>query len=224
MIVIISLYVDDLLLAFSDMNFLNWLKAEFSKRFEMQDCGEASVVLGLEIRRDRSKKLLHLSQKRYTEKVLERFGMETSKPVATPMKGQLQPSDIEGEVLDSIPYRQIIGRLIYLSVGTRPDIVVPVSRTSEHVEAPTTQIWVAAKRILRYLSGSKGLGILYQGSKPLCPTGYSDSDWGVCKINRKSTGGYAFVMSGGSISWMSIKQAPLHSPPLKQSTWHYLLQ
>ncbi len=177
MIVIISLYVDDLILASTDMNFLTWLKTEFSKRFEIQDFEEASVFLGLEIRRDRSKKLLHLSHERYTEKVLERFGMEASKPVATPMNGPLQTSDIEGEVLRSIPCRQGIGCLIYLCVGTRPNISVLVSRTPEHVEAPTAHTWVAGKRILRYLSGSKGLGILYQGSKPLCPTRYSDSVW-----------------------------------------------
>ncbi len=104
--VLISLYVDDLLLASSDMQILRWLKEEFSKRFEMKDCGEASVCLGLEIRRDRKTKSLHLSQKRYAEKVLERFGMAESKPVVTPMNGQLELSDLEGDPFDSSIYRQ----------------------------------------------------------------------------------------------------------------------
>ncbi len=60
--VLISLYADDLLLASNDINLLKRLKNEFCKRFKMQDCGQASTCLGFEIRRDRSKKILHLSQ------------------------------------------------------------------------------------------------------------------------------------------------------------------
>ncbi len=81
----ISLYVDDLLLASSDLKFLHWLKTEFCKRFKMEDCGEANTFLGLDVRRDRSKTLLHLSQKRYVGKIPQRFGMADSKPVVTPM-------------------------------------------------------------------------------------------------------------------------------------------
>ncbi len=78
----------------------------------MEDCGEADICLGLEIRRDRSKKLLHLSQKSYAEKILLRFGMEDSKQVVTPMDGQILQSDIEGAPFDSSKYRQAVGSLI----------------------------------------------------------------------------------------------------------------
>ncbi len=61
----ISLCVDDLLLASSDLKVLHWLKTEFCKWFKMEDCGEANICLGLEIRQDRSQKLLHFSQKRH---------------------------------------------------------------------------------------------------------------------------------------------------------------
>ncbi len=202
----ISLYVDDLLLASSDLKFLFWLKAEFNKRFKMEDCGEASICLGLEIRRDRPKKLLHLSQQRYAEKILHRFGMEDSKPVVTPMEGQLLQSDIEGEPFDSSKYRKAVGSLMYLAVGTRPDISFAISRLAQYVESPTQKLWVAIKRVLRYICGTKNTGIMYSSSSSLYPVGYSDSDWGGCKLNRKSTSGFVFTMAGGAVSWKSKKQ------------------
>ncbi len=203
---LISLYVDDLLLAASDLNFLQKIKQDFCKRFKMEDCGEASVCLGLEIHRNRSKKTLHVSQSRYAEKVLKRFGMESSKPVVTPMDKQLEQQDIEGEPVESSLYRQAIGCLMYLAVGTRPDIAFAVSRLAQFVEHPTHNLWVAVKRVLRYISGTRDLGIEYSTSESLSPVGFSDSDWGGCKINRKSTTGYAFTMAGGAISWKSKKQ------------------
>ncbi len=74
------------------------------------------------------------------------------------------------------------------------------------VEHPTRQLWVAIKRVLRYTCGTKDLGINYSSTPRLIPIGYSDSDWGGCKINRKSTSGFVFIMAGGAISWKSKKQ------------------
>ena len=203
---LLSLYVDDLLLACNELRVLVSLKKDFCKRFEMTDCGDASVCLGLEIRRVRGKKTLHLSQTAYTAKILQRFGMKNCKPVVTPMEGQLTQADLEGEPMDTALYRQCIGSLMYLSVGSRPDISFAVARLAQQVEAPTQPLWTAAKRILRYLAGTKDVGILYDGKCSLSPVGYSDSDWGGCKINRKSTSGYAFLTAGGAVSWKSKKQ------------------
>ena len=204
--VIITLYVDDLLMASSNRRLLDWLKGEFNKRFSMKDCGEAKVCLGLEIVRSSSRGTLHLSQSRYVHKVLERFGMLDSSPVVTPMESQISPADLEGEPIDSTLYRSAVGSLMYLSVGTRPDISFAVGRLAQHVEHPTTRLWTAVKRVLRYLNGTRNLGLLYQADKPFHPIAYSDSDWGGCTINRKSTSGYVFLMAGGAVSWKSRKQ------------------
>ena len=205
--IVIALYVDDLLIASSSRDMLNELKAEFSRRFEMKDCGKARVCLGLEIVRDSPRGLLHLNQTRYAEKVLERFGMENSSPAATPMQAQISISDTETEAIDSTLYRKAIGSLMYLAVGTRPDIAFAVGRLAQFVETPTKSLWVAVKRVLRYISGTRSLGVLYRASKPLSPVGYSDSDWGGCTINRKSTSGYVFMMAGAAVSWKSHKQS-----------------
>ncbi len=141
----------------------------------MEDCGEASVCLGLETRRDRTKKTLHLSQSRYAEKVLERFGMTLSKPVVTRMEKQLEQQDIEGEQIDTSLYRQAIKSLMYLAVGTRLDIAFAVSRLAQYVDCPTHSLWVAVKRVLRNLRGRKDVGIRYSTSSSINPVGFSDS-------------------------------------------------
>ena len=188
------------------MTFLETLKRSFSSKFDMTDCGEAKVCLGLEIRRDRRRKKLHLSQAKYTAKVLERFNMSDCKPVVTPMSGQFAPADLEGETADKHLYQQVIGSAMYLSVGSRPDISFTVARLAQHVQSPTMNMWTAAKRLLRYIAGTRLLGIVYDGAQDLQPKGFSDSDWGGCKIQRKSTSGYAFIMAGGAVSWKAKKQ------------------
>ena len=73
------LYIDEILLASSDMNLLNDTKSILSTNFNMKDLGEASFVLGIEIYRDRSRNLLGLSQRAYINRVLKRFNMQTCK-------------------------------------------------------------------------------------------------------------------------------------------------
>lgn len=204
--VIITLCVDDLLMASSNRRLLDWLKGEFEKRFSMKDCGEAKVCPGLEIVRSSSRGTLHLSQSRYVRKELERFGMLDLSPVVTPMESQISPADLEGEPIDSTLYRSAVGSLMYLSVGTRPDISFAVRRLAQHVEHPTTRLWTAVKRVLRYVNGTRNLGLLYQADKSFHPVAYSDSDWGGCTINRKSTSGYVFLMAKGAVSCKSRKQ------------------
>ena len=82
-VLILSLYVDDILIAGNDMDSIVSTKKWLSSTFEMKDMGEAHFVLGIEIVRGRSKKLLGLPQETYIKKILERFRMENSKPIDT---------------------------------------------------------------------------------------------------------------------------------------------
>ncbi len=81
-----------------------------------------------------------MSRSRYAEKMLERFGMSNSKPVVSPMEAQIEPSYLEGELFDITLCRQAIGCLMYLAVGTRPDISFTVGRLAQFVERPTPQL------------------------------------------------------------------------------------
>ena len=84
-IIFLILYVDDILLASSDINLLLETKKFLSLEFDMKDLGEPSFVLGIEIHRDRRKGVLGLSQKAYLEKVLKKYSMHASKPTSAPI-------------------------------------------------------------------------------------------------------------------------------------------
>jgi len=115
-------------------------------------------------------------------------------------------NDEERSKLDiEIPYRELVGALTYLSVTTRPDISFAVSELGQFNNCYNNSHWTAAKRVLRYLKGTKDLGLIYEpGLKPLI--GFVDSDWGSCTIDRRSHTGYTFLLGGGPISWDSRKQ------------------
>ena len=85
-LLILSLYVDGILLARNDMEMIVTTKRWLSSIFEMKDMGEANYVLGVKIFRDHSKKLLGLSQETYIKMILERFRMHNSKPIDTPIE------------------------------------------------------------------------------------------------------------------------------------------
>jgi hypothetical protein len=83
--IFLILYVDDILLASSDVSLLLEIKRFLSSNFDMKDLGEASFVPGIEIHRDRRKKLLRLSQKAYLEKVLKKFSMHACNLTPAPI-------------------------------------------------------------------------------------------------------------------------------------------
>ena len=207
-IMLVALYVDDLLLAGSHLDAITWIKGELNKRFEMKDLGEAKVCIGLEIHRSRGTKTLSLTQSKYASNVLDRFRMKSCNPTSTPMEQVRQA--IVTDMKDSetsAPYRQAIGCLMYLMVGTRPDLAYAIGKLSQRNADPHESDWVAVKRVMRYLRGTQNLGIVFSNtSEPPVLLGYSDADWAGCHESRKSTSGYVFKFCGGAISWSSRKQ------------------
>ena len=84
-LVFLVLYVDDILLIENDIPILEAVKTSLKKSFSMMDLGEAAYILGIRIYRDRSKKLIGLSQDTYIDKILNRFNMQDSKKGFLPM-------------------------------------------------------------------------------------------------------------------------------------------
>ena len=204
-ILIIALYVDDLLIACDDSAKLNVVKTELGKRFRMKDLQEARKCLGFEIERNIRSGTLRLSQVKYANAVLSRFGMASAKPSRTPMETKLN-LEMDSKPAPDVPYREAIGSLMYLMVGTRPDIAFAVSRLAKYVENPTELQWQGVKRLLRYVIGTVKHGILFQADQSLEPVGYVDADWAGDVASRKSTSGYVFIMGGGAVSWCSRQQ------------------
>ena len=170
----------------------------------------ATYFLGIEIE-TREDGIL-INQSSYTKKILRQFGMENCRPVMTPI---VKDSDNQNHIImkDDINvilknYRQIVGALAYLMVGTRPDIAYAVSVVSRNLENPTEMDCVKLKRIMRYLQYAPDTGILYKKDyKKGILECYSDADHGGCTITGRSTTGVLCMYAGGAVSWMSRRQS-----------------
>ncbi|KAL0288841.1 UNVERIFIED_CONTAM: Retrovirus-related Pol polyprotein from transposon TNT 1-94 [Sesamum angustifolium] len=141
-----------------------------SSTFEMKDMGEAEYILGVKIHRDRSKKLLSLSQETYIKRIIERFCMHNANPVDTPMdkccvlNRELCPEiEEEKKRMAKIPYASAVGSLMYAMMCTQPDLCFAVGMVSRYQSNPGPNHWVAVKRILRYLKGISDLALCYHG-------------------------------------------------------------
>jgi len=114
-------------------------------------------------------------------------------PVTIPMCTSLQLKAEEDE--DNFPYRSLIGALLFLAKTTRPDIAFAVVKLAQFTNGFGSEHWLAAKKVLRYLKGTSNLGICYEkGDKPLCLTGYCDSDYACDRNDRKSQVGAVFFL------------------------------
>jgi hypothetical protein len=210
--IMVSLYVDDLLIASDCKTLCAELKVNLSKRFEMKDLGIVHVCLGIEFNWLPDGTCL-LNQKKYIENVLSRFNMQDCKPIGCPIEGgarlskDMAPKTTkEIQEMEKVPYRHAVGSLIYLVTGTRPDLAVATSSVAKFCENPGPAHWTAVKRILRYLKGTSDWGLLFN-PKDDTLVGYSDADWAGDPDSRKSTTGYLFTIGGVPVSWKSKKQA-----------------
>lgn len=115
--------------------------------------------------------------------------------------------DNEGKLPANVPFRELIGSLMYLSISTRPDIAFAVSKLSKYLANPSNKHWLLAKRVLCYLKGTVDLSIKFHLSTDIVNQlqAYSDADYAACLDTRKSTSGVVTINSG-PIIWFSRKQ------------------
>ncbi|KAF2320610.1 hypothetical protein GH714_029009 [Hevea brasiliensis] len=160
---LVLLYVDDMIITGDNEVEISMLKNELSVHFEMKNLGEVGCFLGLEV--EKSDQGYFVSQKRYAEELLQRFGMGKSKEKATPMEPHLKLMKNEGQELkDAGKLKQLVGSLIYLTT-IRPEIAYSVGVISQFMQNPRTSHLDAAKRILRYVKGTTNYGLLYKKGK-----------------------------------------------------------
>ena len=205
--------MDDILLIGNDIPLMEDVKASLRKSFSIKDLGEAAYILGIKIYRDRSKRLIGLSQSMYLDKVLNRFNMNDSKKGFIPMshgvtlsKTQCASSPDEQERMSRVPYASAIGSIMYAMLCTCPDISYALSVTSRYQSNPGDGHWVAVKNILKYFQRTKDKFLIYGGSEELIVKGYTDASFQTDQDDSKSQSGYVFCLNGGAVSWKSSKQ------------------
>ncbi|KAH9768805.1 hypothetical protein KPL71_011738 [Citrus sinensis] len=175
-ILIISLYVDDLLVTGNKKCVVEEFKQEMMEIFEMTDLGLMAFFLGMEIKQNENE--VFICQKKYAREILKKFKLEECKEMSTPMNSKEKLCKEDGtEKVDQAYFRSLIGCLMYLT-ATRPDILNAVSILSRFMHCASEWHLKAAKRVLRYVKGTCNFGIKFTRSKEFKLFGYSDSDWG----------------------------------------------
>jgi hypothetical protein len=203
-LIIVSVYVDDLLVTGSNKTQIEEFKAEMFDVFEMTNLGLMSYFFGMEVKQ--SDDGIFICQQKYAKEILKKFHMESCKSTSTPMNLKEKFSKNDGtNKADEGQYRSLIGCLMYLTV-TRSDIAFAVSLLSRFMHCASELHLQAAKRIVRYVKGTISYGIKYSHLQNFMLHGYSDSDWAGSVDDMKSTSGYCFSFGSGMFSWCSRKQ------------------
>ncbi|CAI7753283.1 unnamed protein product [Closterium sp. NIES-53] len=161
----------------------------------------------------KAQRTITLTQSHMVLQVLQRFDFTYSSPQATPLSTRHSLSALPSDesVEPSGPYPELVGCLMYLMTCTRPDLAYPVSILARYV-APgrhRPEHMAAAKRVLRYLCSTSGLGLVLGGRRPVVLTGHADASWADDQATQRSSQGYTFSLGSGSISWRSTRSSSI---------------
>jgi hypothetical protein len=199
-----QIYVDDIIFGSTNQKSCEEFSRVMTQKFEMSMMGDLTYFLRFQVKQ--LKDGTFISQTKYTQDLLKRFGMKDAKSVKTPM-GTNRHVDLNkgGKFAAQKAYRSMIVSLLYLCVS-RPDIMLSVCMCARYQSDPKKCHLVAIKQILRYLVSTPCFWIWYPKGSTFDLTGYSDSDYIGCKVDRKSTSGTCQFLGRSLVSWSSKKQ------------------
>ncbi|KAD5802663.1 hypothetical protein E3N88_14023 [Mikania micrantha] len=203
-LILVQIYVDDIIFGSTCSALCKEFEGVMKKKFEMSAMGEMTFFLGLQVKQD--PKGVLINQGKYVTDILTKFKMMDSKPASTPMAARpILTSDSEGEEVDQHLYRSMIGSLMCLT-ASRPDIMFSVCQCARYQANPKASHLIAVKRIFRYLVGKPKLGLWYPKNSEFQLFAYSDSDFGGCNLDTKSTTGGCQYLGDRLVSWQCKKQ------------------
>ncbi|KAK1424407.1 hypothetical protein QVD17_19736 [Tagetes erecta] len=200
----VQVYVDDIIFGSTSASMCKEFEEIMKSRFQMSSMGEINFFLGLQVKQ--SADGIFINQSKFIEKLLKKFKMQDCQTIRTPsdVNCKIQP-DPKGKAVDQTLYRSMIGSLMYLT-ASRPDIMYAVCVCARYQSDPKESHLVAVKRIFRYLKGKPNLGLWYPYEGNFELYSYSDSDFGGCALDRKSTTGGCQFLGPRLVSWQCKKQ------------------
>lgn len=215
--VVILVYVDDMMVM-GQTDAVKEVIQGLEKKFQLKRIGPAGkeLFLGLQLKRDREKKTFEVSQGNYARQIQKKFGMEGCAESDTPLDRGIDWSTKESDVVLNKDlkktYQAAIGCLIYLVLGSRPDLAFAVNKLAQFASKPTTKHWSGVKRVCRFIKGLLDASLIL-GLQPVgrlsstgLIVGYFDAAFIDDKTDRQSTMAYAFFCGGSLVLWCSRKQ------------------
>jgi hypothetical protein len=201
---ICQICVDDIIFGSTNKSTCEEFSWIMIQKFEMSMMGELKYFLGFQIKQ--LQEGTFISQTKYIQDILKKFGMKNAKPIKTPMgtNGHLN-LDTGGKFVDQKVYRSMIGSLLYLC-ASRLDIILSVCMCARFQANPKEVHLRAVKRIMRYLVYTPKFGLWYPKGSTFDLIGYSDANYAGCKIDMKSTTGACQFLGRSLVSWASKKQ------------------
>jgi Reverse transcriptase (RNA-dependent DNA polymerase) len=197
--------VEDLIISGPNVEEVTELKSIIKGLFVCTDAGDIKEYLGVLFER-RDDDTFVLSQRQYLLNVIQRFGMEDCKPCATPRVPKKTIDEARTDMsCTTFPFRKAIGSLLYLAARTRPDISFTVEILGRAMVAQSAKDFVAVKRLMRYLSGTRDYGLVLDVTGESKPIAYSNADWGG-NVDHKSTSGALHYFGEDLLHWTSKKQ------------------
>ena len=205
-IVLAIVYVDDALFCGPNKDFVDKVKAAFMKKWECRDLGEPTEFLRMNIRREGRN--IRIDQRDYLDKVLERCGMTNAKSAPTPLPQGYYPVKNDAPVQPELRtrFQTVIGSLLYLMIGTRPDIAYAVTQLARMSANPSQEHLDRALYICRYLVGTRDYSLLYNGTTGKGIIACTDSDWAQDVNTAHSQTGFYLKMADGVFLWNSHLQ------------------
>ena len=173
---IIIVYVNDVLFLEANKRDISSLKERFMKIWECRDLGDTNEFLHMRI--TRSKGCILIDQKEYLQKVLQQSNLINAKSIPTPLPEGYQPQLNKGSPDPEIhaSYQQVRGSLLYIMIGTQPDITYAVTKLSQFAVNPTQDHLDRALYICRYLLCTSEYALVFDGKSNEGLIAYTDSD------------------------------------------------
>jgi hypothetical protein len=213
---LIAVHVDDLFTVGSTKSVVSAFKDQLRTKWTISDLGEAHFCLGIAIECDRNVRIIRLSQSALIDCVVapSQFGLKDAVPITAPMEPGLHLSrrhhapsmDSECDLMACTPYRSLVGSLMYIAIGTRPDIAYTVQQLCKFLDCYGPAHWEAAKRVVRYLKGTCDIALTLGGDYTARLLGNTDSDLAGCPDTCCSVSGYCCTLGGGAITWSARQQ------------------
>jgi hypothetical protein len=208
----VLVYVDDMLAVCKGKAFVVNLITKTREVFELRDLGPVQKFVGFQIERDRQARTIKIHQSQMASELLVAAGFRDCRPNSLPMQPsvKLGPA-VEGTEMQSEQqwYASTVGSLLYLVVCTRPDMAIAVGILARHTARPGPEHIEALKGVLRYLQGTRSLGIVYTGRTDL--TAHCDADLAAELRTSRSTSGFVFMLGNAAFIWMSKRQPAVAS-------------